>query len=792
MNRFQDIRSRFGKKPAAPESPLAGDQMFGAAPIDEGFQYNPIRQEILEPRLAELGFTLPADPNDPGFDDLVERVRQVDQGLAIDLVGMREPINTYHDNKIMQEARAKSDRSNMVREFIDDKLYIYNDRGERVLNKKIMVGLGIVALAALFPLANIKIKPSDSASASVGTTTQNADGSSTTNFEDGTVLNRLADGTEITRKPNGEVSTKTADGVTTTSYADGRKVVTQVDGSTIETLPDGSTTRRDANGQVIENTPPTTAALTSPLSTTTIKPGPQDTAATGPVNPITGLPEGGGTTVSSPDPSTANLDPITGMPLTDTSTPSSTSASALSPSTSGPAVTSTGYSDFGATGQGSATPDYADPYGTDTYSTTGGGTLGAASGDALTTPPAATQTPVAVTPVAVTPMAVTPAQPTPITAAGAPAPQQAVTVQPPVTTPAPATARTTVMRVNAASTGGQTGQQSSGQSGSQGQAASSNTDQGASVIYRKPTSPGTTVMRASSVTTNGAGTGGTNSGANGSSTFVYRRTSVSTAGTQDGTNGPATVASGAARTTSSAQRTAAQSSAPQNTGPVTAQGNETGPTSELFAQIFGSSGAAPTQTQPVNAALPASAAATMPSPYRLGQRFSAVLNTGVFVAQSSPSGLPVYAMSADGTMWRGWPTLDATKRVMITFDRAVLKDGQEVAVQAAGYNLDGTPGVKARYYDIAPTLANDIIRSGISGVNDFVQGKLNATRTTTNSNGSTVVEKQAPSIYESIGGATARVFTLPAAQNTFVTVAEIPVNTQIAIVYGPTTSDMSR
>ena len=179
----------------------------------------------------------------------------------------------------------------------------------------------------------------------------------------------------------------------------------------------------------------------------------------------------------------------------------------------------------------------------------------------------------------------------------------------------------------------------------------------------------------------------------------------------------------------------------------------------------------------------ATAAPAAPSPYHLGQRVLATLTTGINVAQGA-STLPVYATTEDGTLWRGTVSLDLAKRVNIFFDRALLRDGTEVVVTASAYNLDGTPGLKAQYRDIAPTLANDLIRAAVSGVKDFVDATIQATTTTTN--GSTaVVQRTAPSILQSVAGSASGIFQLPPNQNTFVTVAQLPVGAQFALVYGP-------
>ena len=177
-------------------------------------------------------------------------------------------------------------------------------------------------------------------------------------------------------------------------------------------------------------------------------------------------------------------------------------------------------------------------------------------------------------------------------------------------------------------------------------------------------------------------------------------------------------------------------------------------------------------------------------PYRTGQYLRAKLETGVVlpVAATQDDTGPtqyVYARTQDGTLWLGTPKISATKRITLTFQQAVMRDGSEVQVNAVGYHLDGTPGLQTAWQDVAPTLANDLIRSSLTGVRDYAEAKIQATKTTTNANGSTTVERQVPTIWESVAGAATGVFQLPQTQNTFVTVARLNVGQDFVIVIAP-------
>ena len=177
-------------------------------------------------------------------------------------------------------------------------------------------------------------------------------------------------------------------------------------------------------------------------------------------------------------------------------------------------------------------------------------------------------------------------------------------------------------------------------------------------------------------------------------------------------------------------------------------------------------------------------------PYRTGQYLRAKLETGVVlpVAATQDDTGPtqyVYARTQDGTLWLGVPRISPTKRITLIFQQAVMRDGHEVQVNALGYHLDGTPGLQTAWQDVAPTLANDLIRSSLTGVRDYAEAKIQATRTTTNANGSTTVERQVPTIWESVAGAATSVFQLPQTQNTFVTVARLNVGQDFVIVITP-------
>ena len=170
-------------------------------------------------------------------------------------------------------------------------------------------------------------------------------------------------------------------------------------------------------------------------------------------------------------------------------------------------------------------------------------------------------------------------------------------------------------------------------------------------------------------------------------------------------------------------------------------------------------------------------------PFTLGQRMKARLETALLTAEGASS-MPIYARTTDGTLWRGLVKLDATKRVIVLFDRAVLPDGREVPVRASAYGMDGRPGLVAQYHDVAPTLIPDLLRSTLTGVKNYADALINQKKVTVTNNFATQ-ENVPPNFLTTVAGSAASVFQLPANRQTFVTVAEIALGAEFAIIYGP-------
>lgn len=812
-NPFRKIQEFIASRRGGGPSPAPGTpHSVSGGHLDEDpeeyipvYEYDEVQKETLAPELEKHGLSFPEDPNDPAYENLVADARKINPVLGVAVEQARQDTMLQTSGGFMAEQQRRSENANKPRELAYKYLYTANANGDPVLNKGLILG-GIAALAvAAFFLAG-GIKPgggSAEASATVGTTVENADGSTTTTYPDGSVMTRAADGTETTTYPDQRVVVKDRNGRTTTTYPDKRVVVKEPDGSSTETLADGSVIHRDSSDQVIANLPP--SQLDSALDTGTLiqrgtTPPAEDTTPT-----ITGA-------AATGDPTTQEAGQI--QPTTSTEVPMDTSSTVTTvPPSSDVSGSGTTGSDpaYVPDSGGTATTVSADPpYVADSGSTVAGlpdetSTLGSSGG---VTPPSGSGAGSS-GPLTLTPPASGAGQPSAVTVQSAqrlPAPTsrdlQSAGVNPvgggnagtvtrrsvtpnapaPATRPAPTT---TVMR-GAGSTAGSTG----------GSAAPGNAAGGGGSVlaYRRSEPAPTQIMRVSGTAASGdaapssapnsvgGSMGNPGSGGAGGS-VVYRRTPPSV---QDAlASAPSTT--NALPSTGLPDPSAA---ATDNTGLMPSSNTTTTPSSSPPAGSGGLPGGSEAAPGSPNAA---GGPSTLPwGPYRTGQYLRARLETGAVLPAAQQSGTNsqdegqyVYARTQDGTLWLGKPTISPTKRVAVSFRQAILRDGREIQVNATGYHLDGTPGLKANWQDITPTLANDLIRASLTGVRNYAEAKIQATTTSTLPNGTTVVQRQVPTIWESVAGSATGVFQLPETQNTFTTVARLNVGQDFVIVIAP-------
>ncbi|ASN83293.1 hypothetical protein [Deinococcus ficus] len=799
-NPFDSLRSRLGRNKAdATARGPAGDHNPFADSLDaeQHLEYDPTQRQIIEPQLAALDLVLPEDPGSPEFEELVQKLKTLDKQLAVRVRSMVFDAKIAEDDKLMREAEKNAERANLVRDKADQYFMTTNQHGERVPNKTLITGIiGAVLVGSFFAVTQSGGEAATTTQpAEAGETIKNTDGSTTTRNADGSTTTTSPDGTQVTVKPNGDRIVKTRDGIITTTTEDGRKIVQDPSGRTTETTADGTVIVRDANGAVISSLPPSDVDSAAgaddevqtddlvqeatPLTQTptedspTIQPNPDEAGVQDPAgvayseSPSTSssvaatTPVSGGETVSYADPATS---------------------SEPSGSYSAPAASTGSYSDS-STSAGSSEP-YSTPVSASSVPSGSAGSvqISPASTRGPSTPPTYTA------PAAST---VRTAQ----TGDGAAAPTSAYVV--PVSNssrPAP-TAQTPGTPNGAINV----------QVPQSRQGAAATQSQPTNYAYRRPAAAPTATIGAGGP---GGSAGGSsaNSGAGTQvAAVVYRRTAT-----------PTTLS----RTAPAAQAQAAQAAGGANALPYGASDTTTVPqaqvrpvprgvkldangkpcideASNLSTSVdYVAPGSIYDNGEPINfcAGSPSAAgslASAKPSPYHMGQRMNATIETGILTTQGDKPA-PVYARTQDGTIWLGTVTISATKRINIAFTKARLRDGTEIAVSGLAYNTDGSPGVKARYRDVAPTLANDLIRSSVTGIRNYVEAKIQATRTTTNANGSNTVERQAPTIWESVGGSAASIFQLPPTQNTFVTVAELTPGTPFVIVYGPMTLEENK
>jgi len=165
---------------------------------------------------------------------------------------------------------------------------------------------------------------------------------------------------------------------------------------------------------------------------------------------------------------------------------------------------------------------------------------------------------------------------------------------------------------------------------------------------------------------------------------------------------------------------------------------------------------------------------------RPGQTIKARLEMGP-VLGGGLTELPVLAKDSSGRLWFGTAKLAGqTGRVDILFDR-VYMDGGFMPVQARALDLDGSYGVAATIQDLAPSLAADVLRAGISGVASYLQDLRNAQKVTVGPDGRLIISQEAPPLEYQVLGNVASLFQLPA-QSSVVRVYRLDRGRQLEIL----------
>jgi hypothetical protein len=180
-----------------------------------------------------------------------------------------------------------------------------------------------------------------------------------------------------------------------------------------------------------------------------------------------------------------------------------------------------------------------------------------------------------------------------------------------------------------------------------------------------------------------------------------------------------------------------------------------------------------------------------------GSRVAAQLTTGVAVVQGAIT--PIVAKSGpewcttppcSEITWLGEATLDVSNRVQIRFTQAVYKDSVQT-ISALALGAGDTPGLTASVKDTAPSLAQDLLRSAASGVSDYI-GVLGNQKKVTIVDGVTIAQSEAPPLDLFLLGKMGSLFNLPQNSTPVVRIAEVPVNSQLVVLYGVTATGVAQ
>lgn len=171
-----------------------------------------------------------------------------------------------------------------------------------------------------------------------------------------------------------------------------------------------------------------------------------------------------------------------------------------------------------------------------------------------------------------------------------------------------------------------------------------------------------------------------------------------------------------------------------------------------------------------------------------GARISAELVTSATVLDGQPG--PVLAQSVcgprefecDPVVFAGTAHLLAGDRLVIEFDRAIVQ-GEVTPLTAMALAPDLSTSIPAQVVDRAPTAAQDLFRSALSGVSDYVQALAGRTRTTV-VDGNIVSETIPPGLEDFVMGRVAGSFGFEGNRMSFVRMAELPSGTPVVVLVG--------
>lgn len=221
-----------------------------------------------------------------------------------------------------------------------------------------------------------------------------------------------------------------------------------------------------------------------------------------------------------------------------------------------------------------------------------------------------------------------------------------------------------------------------------------------------------------------------------------------------------------------------------------ARGNEapTGGMSTLFSRTAVEQPADTVTAEPVAASPAGEAIPVLAGVPAEGSRVAAELVTSATVLDGQPG--PVLAqtvcgareLSCDPVVFAGTASLLAGDRLVIEFDRVIVA-GEVAPLTAMALAPDLSTSIPAQVVDQAPTFAQDMFRSALSGVSDYVQALAGRTRTTIVDD-RMIEETLPPGLDDFVMGRVAGSFGFEGNRMSFVRVAELPAGTPVVVLVG--------
>lgn len=173
-------------------------------------------------------------------------------------------------------------------------------------------------------------------------------------------------------------------------------------------------------------------------------------------------------------------------------------------------------------------------------------------------------------------------------------------------------------------------------------------------------------------------------------------------------------------------------------------------------------------------------AVSSPSPskpdLRPGARVSALLPFDLVLVDGVEVSVP---LEAEGALFLGRARVEGGL-VRILVDRVLLGDGREAPLAAQAVGPAGeylVPEVR----DLAPALAQDLLRGALGGITSYVEDLRSQRRVVLGQGGTVAVESQAPGLLEQLASGAAQVLRLPQSSTSVVRTYRVPKGTRLTV-----------